>query len=142
MGGKEGRLSGGGGRVGGVGPLWPASGKAVQTDRPLLMGRCASPPCDEPIDLPKSVWGLPLITSHLGEGGGGTSILYISITYYMQKKGGESGVKKACKNVYVINGRPLCHAKQCKPLIMISHRSNLQKIALRYIVTPDEYLIY
>ena len=48
--------------------------------------------------------GLPLITYAPRERGGGSSLLYISITYYMQK-GGE-GVQKACKNVYVINGRP------------------------------------
>ena len=34
-----------------------------------------------------------------------SSLLYISIAYYMQK-GGE-GVQKACKIAYVINGRPL-----------------------------------
>ena len=37
--------------------------------------------------------------------GGGSSLLYISIAYYMQK-GGE-GVQKSCKNAYVISGRPL-----------------------------------
>ena len=36
---------------------------------------------------------------------GGSSPLYISIAYYMQK-GGE-GVQIACKIVYVLNGRPL-----------------------------------
>ena len=104
------------------------------------MGRCPSPPCDEPIDLTKSVWGLQLITSHLGEGrGGGVGDKHPIHFYWVlhAKRGGGSGVQKACKNVYVINGRPLCHAKQCKPLIMISHRSNIQKIALRYIVTPE-----
>ena len=51
--------------------------------------------------------GLPLITyaPRGGGGGGGQSLLYISIAYYMQK-GGE-GVQIACKNSYVINGRPL-----------------------------------
>ena len=34
----------------------------------------------------------------------GSDLPYISIAYYMQK-GGE-GVQKACKNAYVINGRP------------------------------------
>ena len=48
--------------------------------------------------------GLPLIT-YAPRGRGGSSLLYISIAYYMQK-GGE-GVQIACKNVYVINGRPL-----------------------------------
>ena len=39
-----------------------------------------------------------------GREGGGLSLSYISIAYYMQK-GGE-GVRKVCKNAYVINGRP------------------------------------
>ena len=38
--------------------------------------------------------------------GGGLSLLYISIAYYMHKGGGE-GVQIACQNAYVINGRPL-----------------------------------
>ena len=46
--------------------------------------------------------GLPLI-KYAPRGKGGSSLLFISIAYYMQK-GGE-GVKKACKNAYVINGR-------------------------------------
>ena len=48
--------------------------------------------------------GLPLITYAPWGEGGGQSLLYISIAYYMQK-GGE-GVQIACKNAYVINGRP------------------------------------
>ena len=35
-----------------------------------------------------------------------SSLLYISIAYYMQKGGGE-GVQIACKTAYIINGRPL-----------------------------------
>ena len=35
----------------------------------------------------------------------GSSLLYISITYYMQK--GWDWVQKACKIAYVINGRSL-----------------------------------
>ena len=46
---------------------------------------------------------LPLIT--YGGGGVGSSLLYISIAYYMQK-GGE-GVQIACNIMYVLNGRPL-----------------------------------
>ena len=34
-----------------------------------------------------------------------SNLLYISIAYYMQKWG--QGVQIACKNAYVINGRPL-----------------------------------
>ena len=44
---------------------------------------------------------------HLGHthlGGGGSGLLYIPIAYYMQKGG--RGFQKACKIVYVINGRP------------------------------------
>ena len=43
-----------------------------------------------------------LVHTHLG--GGGSSLLYISIAYYMQKGGG--WVKIACKIGYVLNGRP------------------------------------
>ena len=35
----------------------------------------------------------------------GSSLLYISIAYYMQKGGG--WVQIACKFAYVLNGRPL-----------------------------------
>ena len=49
--------------------------------------------------------GVPLITYPPRGGRGGQSLLYISIVYYM-RKGGE-GVHIACKNAYVINGRPL-----------------------------------
>ena len=35
----------------------------------------------------------------------GSSLLYISIAYYMQKGGG--WVMIACQNAYVLNGRPL-----------------------------------
>ena len=37
----------------------------------------------------------------------GSSLLYISIAYYMQKGGG--WVQIACKIAYVLNGRPLEH---------------------------------
>ena len=36
---------------------------------------------------------------------GGSSLLYISIAYYMQK--GEERVQIACKIAYLLNGRPL-----------------------------------
>ena len=39
-------------------------------------------------------------------GGGGASLLYISVAYYMQMGGGVEGVQRACINAYVINGRP------------------------------------
>ena len=45
------------------------------------------------------------LRTHVG-GGGGAILLYISIAYYMQKGRGK-GVQRACKNAYVINGRPL-----------------------------------
>ena len=49
--------------------------------------------------------GLPFSTyAPRGGRGGGSSLLYISIAYYMQK-GGE-GVQIACKIAYVLNGRP------------------------------------
>ena len=51
------------------------------------------------------VWGLTLITYAPGGAGWGSSLLYISIAYNMQKWG--EGVQIACKNAYVINGRPL-----------------------------------
>ena len=40
----------------------------------------------------------------------GSSLLYISIAYYMQKGGG--WVQIACKIVYVLNGRPLSVSKR------------------------------
>ena len=40
----------------------------------------------------------------------GSSLLYISIAYNMQKRG--EGVQIACKNVCVINGSPLCINKR------------------------------
>ena len=40
-----------------------------------------------------------------GGGGGGLSLLYIYIAYNMQKGGG--WVQIACKNAYVLKGRPL-----------------------------------
>ena len=47
------------------------------------------------------VWGLPLR-------GGGSGLLYISITYCMQKGGRGSRHRPiACKIAYVINGRSL-----------------------------------
>ena len=40
----------------------------------------------------KHVWGLPLISTHLGGGGGvKSSLLYIYIAHYMQKKRGGGG---------------------------------------------------
>ena len=45
--------------------------------------------------------GLPFST-HLG-GGGLSSLLYISIAYYMQKGGG--WVQITCKIAYILNGR-------------------------------------
>ena len=46
-----------------------------------------------------------LVRTHQGGGGWvGSSLLYISIAYYMQK-GGE-GVQIACKIAYILNGRP------------------------------------
>ena len=39
----------------------------------------------------------------------GSSLLYISIAYYMQKGGG--WVQIACKIAYVLNGRPLIELK-------------------------------
>ena len=36
-----------------------------------------------------------------------SSLLYISIAYYMQEAGGGGGVQKACKIAYTLNGRPL-----------------------------------
>ena len=50
------------------------------------------------------IGGLPLIT-YAPRGVGGSSLLYISIVYYMLK-GGE-GVQIACKIAYVLNGRLL-----------------------------------
>ena len=49
--------------------------------------------------------GLPLITYEPRGDGGGSSLPYISIAYYMQK--GVEGVQIACKIAYVISGRPL-----------------------------------
>ena len=47
-----------------------------------------------------------LVGTHLGmEGGGGSSLLYLSIAYFMQKGGG--WVQTACKIVYILNGSPL-----------------------------------
>ena len=64
-------------------------------------------PSDTPDYLLCMIWGLPLIT-YAPRGRGGSSLLYISIAYYMQKGGGGGeGVQKACKIAYVINGRPL-----------------------------------
>ena len=60
--------------------------------------------------LLETVWSgvlkraVPLITD-ARRGEGGSSLLYFSIAYYMQKGGGE-GVQITCKNAYVINGRP------------------------------------
>ena len=50
--------------------------------------------------------GLPFSTyaPRGGGEGGGSSLLYISIEYYMQK--GVEGVQIACKIAYILNGRP------------------------------------
>ena len=47
----------------------------------------------------------------------------------MQKGGGGEGVQKACKNAYVINGRPhafryICLGNECPPLLIV-YRTNL-----------------
>ena len=52
--------------------------------------------------FPETYRGLPLIT-YAPKGGGGSSLLYISIAYYMQKGGG--WVQIACKIAYVLHGR-------------------------------------
>ena len=59
-----------------------------------------------------------LLRTHLGEEGGGASLLFNSIVYYMQKGG---GVQKACKNLYVINGRPLA-------IIMIRKTGGINRV--------------
>ena len=64
--------------------------------------------------------GLPLITYAPRGKGGGSSLLYISIAYYMKKKGGE-GVQIACKIVYVINGRPQKMYNNCHKLLYNYH---------------------
>ena len=52
--------------------------------------------------------GLPFsMYAPRGGGGGRSSLLYISIAYYMQKGGG--WVQIACKSAYVLNGRPQRH---------------------------------
>ena len=48
--------------------------------------------------------GLPFST-YAPRGRGGSSLLYISIAYYMQKGG--DGVQITCEIEYVLNGRPL-----------------------------------
>ena len=48
------------------------------------------------------VKGLPF---SMYAGGGGSSLPYISIAYYMQK--GEEGVQIACKIAHLLNGTPL-----------------------------------
>ena len=48
--------------------------------------------------------GLPSITYAPRGQGGGSSLLYISIAYYMQKAG--KGVQIARKIAYILNGRP------------------------------------
>ena len=53
-------------------------------------------------------------------GGGGSSLLYISIAYYMQKVG--EGVQIACKIAYVINLRQYVD-------IFLRVSKSLQKIA-------------
>ena len=55
--------------------------------------------------------GLPFSTYTLRGGGVvGSSLLYISIAYYMQK--GVGWVQIACKIGYVLNGRPLKDRQQ------------------------------
>ena len=62
-------------------------------------------------------WGLPFST-YAPRGGGGSSLLYISIAYYMQK-GGE-GVQIACKIAYVLNGRPIQSASPTPHTTLVS----------------------
>ena len=57
---------------------------------------------------------------HLGEGGEGSSLPYISIAFYMQK-GGE-GVQIACKIAYVLNGRPLNNFKNKSLNLLLVNR--------------------
>ena len=51
-------------------------------------------------------------------GVGGSSLLYISIAYYMQKEG--EGVQIACEIAYVINGRPQLTVRRLR-LVGASH---------------------
>ena len=61
-----------------------------------------------------TIRGLPFSTYASSGGWVGSSLLYISIAYYMQKGGG--WVQIACKIVYVLNGRPLNIGLQNKML--------------------------
>ena len=49
----------------------------------------------------------------------GSSLLYISIAYYMQK--GAGWVHIACKIVYVLNGRPHSFDIHCKRFDSVTH---------------------
>ena len=65
------------------------------------------------------VRGLPLITyAPRGTGGGRSCLLCISIAYYLEK-GGE-GVQIACRNPYVIDGRPLMKIRYDNLILTIS----------------------
>ena len=61
------------------------------------------------------VRGLPFST--YAPRGGGASLLYISIAYFMQKGGG--WVQKACKIAYVLNGRPLIKSCYCLEVLFV-----------------------
>ena len=57
-------------------------------------------------DRPSDLRGLPLISyAPRGRGGGGQSCDIFPLRIYMQK--GWEEVQIACKNAYLINGRPL-----------------------------------
>ena len=54
---------------------------------------------------------------------GKKTLLYISIAYYIKKKGGGEGVQIACKNAYAINGRPPMN-------VLDAHNESLNKLDL------------
>ena len=61
-----------------------------------------------------------------------SSLLYLFIAFFMQKKkGGGEGVQIACKDAYVINGRPLMYVLEflsffttCRPTYKLYHKEN------------------
>ena len=63
-----------------------------------------------PLFIVRHIRGLPFSTYASRGGWVWSSLLYISIAYYMQKGGG--WVQIACKIAYVLNGRPLSNSKQ------------------------------
>ena len=66
--------------------------------------------------------GLPLSTYAPRGRGGGSTLLYISIAYNMQK-GGE-GVQIACKVAYVLNGRPLTGFQKQLTIMILNYCNN------------------